>query len=172
MKLIDEQIYKEFRELFFSNKGALKSDDFSYLRRLFKKDINFIILFKELSRSFYKDELNKNEKNILKNSPWFMKLKVNLKYPTNRSERESFKLNEEWLLFLLEDKKTFLIYRKDGYITEHSVNYGVLDYDVYKDFLVILSEDKFLRGIYLWTLGEVYERKNENIKGLYVNGND
>jgi WD40 repeat protein len=178
MKLIDEQIYKEFRELFFSNKGTLKSDDFSYLRRLFKKDINFIILFKELSRSFYKDELNKNEKNILENSPWFMKLKVNLKYPTNRSERESLRLNNEWLLFLLEDKKTFLIYRKEKderdykYITEHSVNYGVLDYDVYKDFLVILSEDKFLRVIYLWTLREVYERKNENIKGLYVSGND
>jgi WD40 repeat protein len=105
-----------------------------------------------------------------------MKLRVNLKYPTNRSKRESFRLNEEWLLFLLEDKKTFLIYGKDGedykYITEHSVNYGVLDYEVYKDFLVILSEDKFLRVIYLWTLGEVYERKNENIKGLYVNGND
>jgi WD40 repeat protein len=105
-----------------------------------------------------------------------MKLRVNLKYPTNRSERESFRLNNEWLLFLLEDKKTFLIYRKDGrdykYITEHSVNYGVLDYEVYKDFLVILSEDKFLRVIYLWTLGEVYERKNENIKGLYVSGND
>jgi|GEM_PF-2819559 len=178
MKLIDEQIYKEFRELFFSNKGTLKSDDFSYLRKFLKKDINFIILFKELSRSFYKDELNKNEKNILKNSPWFMKLRVNLKYPTNRSERESFRLNNEWLLFLLEDKKTFLIYRKEKdekdykYRTEHRVNYGVLDYDVYKDFLVILSEDKFLRVIYLWTLGEVYERKNENIKGLYVNGND
>ena len=172
------EVRKNFYELFFKKWGKLSYMDFYCFRQRYEDEINFLQLFKEISSDYYKENeyLDNQKRAIIENSPWFMKLRVNLKYPTNRSKRESFRLNEEWLLFLLEDKKTFLIYRKDGrdykYITEHSVNYGVLDYDVYKDFLVILSEDKFLRVIYLWTLGEVYERKNENIKGLYVSGDD
>jgi WD40 repeat protein len=174
------EVRKNFYELFFKKLGKLSYMDFYCFRQRYEDEINFLQLFKEISSDYYKgnEYLDNQKRAILENSPWLMKLRVNLKYPTNRSERESFRLNKEWLLFLLEDKKTFLIYRKEKderdykYITEHSVNYGVLDYDVYKDFLVILSEDKFLRVIYLWTLGEVYERKNENIKGLYVSGND
>jgi len=174
------EVRKNFYELFFKKWGKLSYMDFYCFRQRYEDEINFLQLFKEISSDYYKENeyLDNQKRAILENSPWFMKLRVNLKYPTNRSKRESFRLNEEWLLFLLEDKKTFLIYRKEKderdykYITEHSVNYGVLDYDVYKDFLVILSEDKFLRVIYLWTLGEVYERKNENIKGLYVSGDD
>jgi WD40 repeat protein len=175
------EVRKNFYELFFKKLGKLSYMDFYCFRQRYEDEIDFSQLFKEISSDYYKenDYLDNQKRAILENSPWFMKLRVNLKYPTNRSKRESFRLNEEWLLFLLEDKKTFLIYRKDRkddkdykYITEHSVNYGVLDYDIYKDFLVILSEDKFLRVIYLWTLREVYERKNENIKGLYVSGND
>jgi len=174
------EVRKNFYELFFKKWGKLSYMDFYCFRQRYEDEIIFLQLFKEISSDYYKENeyLDNQKRAILENSPWFMKLRVNLKYPTNRSERESFRLNNEWLLFLLEDKKTFLIYRKEKdekdykYRTEHRVNYGVLDYDVYKDFLVILSEDKFLRVIYLWTLGEVYERKNENIKGLYVNGND
>ena len=91
------EVRKNFYELFFKKLGKLSYMDFYCFRQRYEDEINFLQLFKEISSDYYKenDYLDNQKRAILENSPWLMKLRVNLKYPTNRSKRESFRLNNE-----------------------------------------------------------------------------
>ncbi|MDT7880496.1 MAG: hypothetical protein RQ990_06560, partial [Candidatus Hydrothermia bacterium] len=79
------EVRKNFYELFFKKWGKLSYMDFYCFRQRYEDEIIFLQLFKEISSDYYKENeyLDNQKRAILENSPWFMKLRVNLKYPTN-----------------------------------------------------------------------------------------
>ncbi len=168
----------EFLKFLLKNKGNLRDDKLDVITLIEYNQgekINLPVFLKLLPSLYYfksseiLNEFSEEEKkelfNLIEKSPWFFELNISLKYP-RRKDIIDFANDGKWQVYLLSDRRGFLIYENDKYLRQLDVDYEVNDFDVYKNFLVVLDNEGNLRVIYIYSLKEVYRHSNKDIVGV------
>ncbi len=170
MFITEEEALKQFKELFLKSKGLLHKNNTSlidilnlYFEKTFKKEV----ILKYIATEYYlkPEALSQEEKDVFKSSPWFPELRLNLKYPTVFDVISHAKSpNSNWVVYLRENKNSFLVFWENEYITQLTLDYKVNGYALWKDYLVLIDESKVLRVIYLYSLKEVHKKEGKGFK--------
>ncbi len=173
LTIANEELFEKFRELFLQANGKLALGSSSLLEILTilakEKKIFESVLLKDLARTFYlkPDAFSQQEKEVFKSSPWFPELRLNLKYPTVFDIEDYMKSpNSSWELYLRENKNSFLVFLGNQYITELTLDYKINSFAVWKDYLVVIDENKVLKVIYLYSLKEVHKKEGQGFKEI------
>ncbi len=141
---------KHFKTLFLKSKGLLHKNNTSLIDNLslsFEKTFKKEVILKYISTEYYlkPEALSQEEKDVFKNSPWFPELRLNLKYPTVFDVISRVKSpNSNWVVYLRENKNSFLVFWENEYITQLTLDYKVNSYALWKDYLVLIDESKVL----------------------------
>ena len=171
---VSEELIKKFKDFFIKAEGNLRlgnSNIIDTLKLIFdEEEIHTHILLKDISSTFYlmKEKFTKEERELLRKSPWFPELRLNVKHPT-AFDVLYFKQspNSDWGAYLRINRRAFLIYKGNEYLTELKLSYKVVSYCLWRDYLVLIDEDKNLRVFYLFSLKEIDLKKGEGFEKVF-----